>query len=306
MIAAMGQPHITLVSCLDTFLHYLTVERHLAANTTEAYHADLQSFFVHVAASQVSTPDQVSQMHLRDYLHKAHDQGLSARSNARRLSSIRLFFKYLLSENVVNHDPTVGIDLPKIKQGLPKALTVGEVDRLLDFAEAQDPLPIRNAAMLYFLYGTGLRVSELVRLPVAGVNVTAGYVRVLGKGSKERLVPFGDVVRERLGHYLASSRALLLKGRNSPFLFVTNRGTAMTRLRFWQIIQELCLRQGITKAISPHSLRHSFATHLVENGADLRSVQMMLGHADIATTQIYTHVDGSRLRAAHKKFHPRG
>ncbi len=302
----MGQPLSPLISCLDSFLHYLTVERQLAANTIQAYHADLQSFFGHLADCQIVAVDQVSQAHLRSYLHKAHAAGLSARSNARRLSAIRLFFQFLVAEGQVRHDPSVGIDLPKIKQALPKSLTLGEVDRLLQSADLPEPLAIRNAAMLHFLYGTGLRVSELVRLPVAGVNLTAGYIRVLGKGSKERLVPFGEEVRERVTHYLASSRPLLMKGRTSPFLFVTNRGTAMTRLRFWQIIQEVCLRQGITKSISPHSLRHSFATHLVENGADLRSVQMMLGHADIATTQIYTHVDGSRLKAAHKKYHPRG
>jgi integrase/recombinase XerD len=302
----MGQPQSPLISCLDSFLHYLTVERQLAANTISAYHADLESFFTLLAERRVDDPALVTQDHLRSYLHQAHDHGLAARSNARRLSAIRLFFQFLVSENLVRLDPTVGIDLPKLRQSLPKSLTRGEVDRLLDFADLHDPLNLRNAAMLYFLYGTGLRVSELVRLPVAGVNLTAGYVRVLGKGSKERLVPFGDQARERLDQYLTRSRPLLLKGRTSPFLFVTNRGTAMTRLRFWQIIQEVCLRQGITKEISPHSLRHSFATHLVENGADLRSVQMMLGHADIATTQIYTHVDGSRLKAAHKKFHPRG
>jgi len=302
----MGQPLSPLVVCLDTFLHHLTVERQLAANTIQAYHADLQFFFVHLAKCKIKAPEQVTQAHLRSYLHKAHDLGLSARSNARRLSSIRLFFQFLVAEGLIRLDPTVGIDLPKIKQSIPKALTLGEVDRLLQFADLPEPLAIRNNAMLYFLYGTGLRVSELVRLPTIGVNLTAGYVRVLGKGDKERLVPFGEEVRERIGHYLSGSRPLLLKGRLSPFLFVTSRGTAMTRLRFWQIIQEVCLRQGIMKSISPHSLRHSFATHLVENGADLRSVQMMLGHADIATTQIYTHVDGSRLKAAHKKYHPRG
>ncbi len=302
----MGHPQSQLTSCLDSFLHFLTVERQLAANTIAAYHADLQFFFSHLARCKIGAPADVSQVHLRSYLHKAHDFGISTRSNARRLSSIRLFFQFLLAENQISLDPTVGIDLPKIKQSLPKALTLGEVDRLLQFADLPDPLAIRDNAMLYFLYGTGLRVTELVRLPTVGVSLTAGYVRVLGKGEKERLVPFGEEVRERLGHYLASSRPLLLKGRLSPFLFVTGRGTAMTRLRFWQIIQEVCLRQGIMKSISPHCLRHSFATHLVENGADLRSVQMMLGHADIATTQIYTHVDGSRLKAAHKKFHPRG
>lgn len=303
----MGQPSSAFASSLDAFLHYLTVERQLAANTILAYQADLLAFFSHLHRhSRLHSPSEVNQSHIRSYLHKAHAIGMSARSSARRLSSIRLFFRFLLSEKLTPTDPTLGIDLPKIKRSIPKSLTTGEVDQLLQFADLPDPLSIRNQTMLYFLYGTGLRVSELVRLPTIGVNVSAGYVRVLGKGDKERLVPFGEELRERLEDYLASSRPLLLKGRISPFLFISNRGTAMTRLRFWQIIQEVCLRQGVLKPISPHSLRHSFATHLVENGADLRSVQMMLGHADIATTQIYTHVDGSRLKAAHKKYHPRG
>jgi len=291
---------------LEHFLHYLTVERQLAANTVAAYQADLQSLISHLARRSIRLPAEVQPSHLRDYLHKAHASGLTVRSNARRLSAMRRFFRFLIAENRLTYDPTADIDLPKIKQTIPQALTVSEIDCLLGDTTPEGPLAIRNQAMLTFLYGTGLRVTELVRLPTIGVNLTAGYVRVLGKGNKERLVPFGDEVRERLGQYLTDSRPLLAKGRMTPFLFVTSRGTAMTRLRFWQIIQETCLRQGITKAISPHSLRHSFATHLVENGADLRSVQMMLGHADIATTQIYTHVDGSRLKAAHKKFHPRG
>ncbi|MDD5758584.1 MAG: site-specific tyrosine recombinase XerD [Desulfobulbaceae bacterium] len=302
----MGQPPSPFTSHLNAFLHYLKVERQLAANTILAYQADLHFFFSHLHHRKIDSPAEVNQSHLRSYLHKAHAMGISARSNARRLSSIRLFFQFLVSENLTPLDPTLGIDLPKIKQSIPKSLTIGEVDQLLQFADLPDPLAIRNHTMLYFLYGTGLRVSELVRLPTIGINLTAGYVRVLGKGDKERLVPFGEELRERLDHYLASSRPLLLKGRKSPFLFISNRGTAMTRLRFWQIIQEVCLRQGVLKSISPHSLRHSFATHLVENGADLRSVQMMLGHADIATTQIYTYVDGSRLKAAHKRYHPRG
>lgn len=302
----MGNTYPPLITCLDRLLLCLAVERQLAPNTIAAYQADITFFLTHLSAAKVSSPEQVTSAHLRDFLHRAHKAGRSARSNARRLSAIRCFFQFLLSQNLIEHDPTVGIDLPKIKQALPKSLNLTEVDHLLAVPNQQDALTLRNAAMLHLLYGTGLRVSELVRLPVAGLNLASGYLRVLGKGSKERLVPFGEQASERISHYLSSSRPLLLKNRVSPFLFVTNRGTAMTRLRFWQIIQEVCLRQGILKQISPHTLRHSFATHLVENGADLRTVQMMLGHADIATTQIYTHVDGSRLKKAHKKFHPRG
>ncbi|MDA8159384.1 MAG: site-specific tyrosine recombinase XerD [Desulfobacteraceae bacterium] len=295
-----------LWSRLELFLHHLTVERQLAANTVGAYRDDLAAFLASLPDPCLS-PDLVNPNHIRAFLNQAHLRGLSSRSHARRLSALRGFFRFLLAEGTVEHDPTAGIELPKPKQTLPVSLTLGEVDRLLAGDEdSACPLPLRNRAMLHLLYATGLRVSELVRLPVAAINLSSGYVRVLGKGDKERLVPFGEVAREWVEQYLTHGRPLLLKGRTSPFVFVTSRGTAMTRLRFWQIVQEVCQNQGISKPISPHTLRHSFATHLVENGADLRSVQMMLGHADIATTQIYTHVDARRLKTAHRKFHPRG
>lgn len=185
-------------------------------------------------------------------------------------------------------------------------LSVSEVTELLEAINGSDPLSLRNAAMLYLLYATGLRVTELVSLPVAVLNMNAGFLRVLGKGSKERLVPFGDMAREKIEAYLKSARSKILKGRVSDFLFVTHRGTAMTRMRFWKIIRETALAAGIKKKINPHMLRHSFATHLLEHGADLRSVQIMLGHSDIVTTQIYTHVDKNRLKSIHQKYHPRG
>lgn len=294
-----------LTSFLESFLHYLAAERRLASNTVEAYHHDLRTLLTLVAQRQISHPAQITSRHLRDYLKLLYDQGVSARSAARKLSASRLFFRYLIAEQVVRLDPTTGISLPKLKKSLPKTLTISEVGRLLEASDGKTPLGQRNRAMLHLLYGTGLRVSELVTIPVAGVNFSAAYVRVLGKGDKERLVPFGEESRDHLDLYVRSGRSQLLKGRVTPYLFVTSRGTAMTRLRFWQIIQELCLAKGIPKKISPHSLRHSFATHLVENGADLRTVQLMLGHADIATTQIYTHVDSKRLKALHKRFHPR-
>lgn len=235
-----------------------------------------------------------------------HHQGLSARSCARRLSAIRLFFKFAAAEKLTKTDPCSGVSLPKIKKSLPKVLTLSEVSRLLEPAGVKKPLVVRNTAMLHLLYGTGLRVTELVTIQVAGVNLVSGFIRVIGKGSKERLVPFGEEAKDLLETYLEVGRPQLMKGRVSDYFFVTNRGGAMTRLRFWQIIQETCFAKGIKKKMSPHSLRHSFATHLVENGADLRTVQLMLGHADIATTQIYTHVDSRRLKSMHKKFHPRG
>ncbi len=298
--------NLPLNNCLDIFLHYLAAERRLAQNTIVAYHTDLLSFFQFLARKKTTTPNLVTTKHIRSFLKKIYDQGVSTRSSARKLSTLRLFFRFMVAENIIQIDPSSGISLPALRKNLPKSLSVNEVTQLLTAKNIQKPLATRNTAMLHLLYGTGLRVSELVKMPVDRVNFTSAYVRVLGKGDKERLVPFDTETKEMIELYLQVSRPHLLKGRTSDYLFVTSRATAMTRLRFWQIIQETCLAQGITKKISPHSLRHSFATHLVENGADLRSVQMMLGHADIATTQIYTHVDSKRLKTAHKKFHPRG
>ena len=295
-----------LIDCLQIFLHYLAAQRRLSNNTIQAYSSDLHAFFEYLQASQVSTPKSVTKNHIRSFFDKVHLAGISARTSARKLSAIRLFFRHIIAEKIITHDPTQGISLPKIKRSLPKSLTFSEVSTLLAPASPVKPLTLRNCAMLYLLYATGLRVSELVQITGSGVNLISCYVRVIGKGSKERLVPFGEEAKEMIELYLDLGRPQLLKGRTSNYLFVTNRGRPMTRLRFWQIVQELCFARGIQKKISPHSLRHSFATHLVENGADLRSVQLMLGHSDIATTQIYTHVDSRRLKRVHKKFHPRG
>ena len=295
-----------LLASQDLFLHYLAAERRLAENTLQAYQADLTAFLSFVGNRRVTEPAAITTTHVRDFLEQCRRQGISSRSNARRTSCLRAFFRFLLAEELIASDPTTLIDLPKPGRPLPKVLTVAEVDLLLAGDDATSPLALRNHAMLHLLYATGMRVSELVNLPGPAANLPRGYVRVLGKGSKERLVPFGEEARERLAAYLKEGRPRLLKKRRSDFLFLTARGTAMTRLRFWQIIDEQARACGIRKRISPHMLRHSFATHLLEHGADLRSVQMMLGHADIATTQIYTHVDANRLKTLHQKFHPRG
>ena len=291
---------------LDQFLQYLTLERRLAANTILAYQADLASFLDFLRPKRITQLSQIDATHLRAYLDFCHAQGISNRSNARRISALRAFFKFLLAEKCIETDPCGILDLPKPGRPLPKVLTIPEVNRLLAPPANDNALALRNNAMLHLLYATGMRVSELVNLPLAGVNLMGGYVRVFGKGSKERLVPFGEAAREYLKAYTTDARTRILKKRTSDLLFVTGHGKSMTRLRFWQIVQQSARLAGITKKISPHMLRHSFATHLLEHGADLRSVQMMLGHADIATTQIYTHVDSNRLKSAHQKFHPRG
>ncbi len=290
----------------DQFLHYLAAERRFAANTVVSYQADTSSFLNFLRGTNLHKPDQITAQHVRDFLGHCRTTGLGSRTLARRLSSLRSFCRFLISEGHMKSDPTEMIDHPKPGKTLPKILSEHEVNTLLAGNVAQTPLALRNNSMLHLLYATGMRVSELVKLPAAAVNLIAGHVRILGKGSKERIVPFGREAEKRLKNYLVDSRPVLLKKRRSDFLFVTNRGTAMTRLRFWQIIREQALFVGIKASISPHFIRHSFATHLLEHGADLRSVQIMLGHADISTTQIYTHVDRKRLQMVHKRFHPRG
>lgn len=217
-----------------------------------------------------------------------------------------IFFTFLLRENLITHNPFSSIDLPRSGKSLPKALSQKEILSLLAPPNITTPIAERDNTMLFLLYSTGLRVSELVQLPLAACNLTAGFVRVLGKGNKERLVPFGDQAKEKIEQYLKKSRPSILRGKRSNYLFITGRGSCMTRLRFWQIVRKIALAAGIDKNISPHMIRHSFATHLLSHGADLRAVQMMLGHADIATTQIYTHIDQDRLKNIHRKFHPRG
>jgi integrase/recombinase XerD len=291
----------------DLFLQFLAVERQLAANTIESYQYDLASFFTYLSENGIRNIQKVSPEHIRGFL--SHSKSCkSSRSTARSLSCLRGFFRFLVSIKYLQRDPASVIDLPKPGHYLPGVLSEQEVSSLLQATEGgkPEPLALRNRAMLYLLYASGLRVSELVNLPLASLNLESGFLRVFGKGSKERLVPFGEPAKVRLENYLELGRPHLLHGRISEFLFVTARATPMTRLRFWQILKKQLLVAGITKKVSPHMLRHSFATHLLEHGADLRSVQMMLGHADISTTQIYTHVDTSRLKNIHRKFHPRG
>jgi integrase/recombinase XerD len=291
---------------LELFLHYLAAERRLADNTVTSYQADLAAFLTHPALKKIRKLDEIRPEHIRAYLADCRARGVASRTNARRVSALRSFFRFLAAEKIIGEEPTAVIDLPKPGRSLPKVLSVDEVSQLLNVTDTTDPLRLRNQAMLHLLYASGLRVSELVKLPLAALNLTAGRVLIFGKGAKERMVPFGESAKLCLENYLDRGRPLLLKKRRSDYLFLTNRAKPMTRLRFWQIIQESVFRAGIDKKISPHTLRHSFATHLLENGADLRSVQIMLGHSDIATTQIYTHVDSNRLKAAHRRFHPRG
>ena len=297
-------------SYLDLFLKYLSAVCRLAPNTyNKSYRYDLNSFASFLEKRAIEDLKKITRSDIREYISWCRDRRLSSRSISRRISTLRSFFRFLLAENHIESDPTSMIDQPKLGRTLPKTLTVNEVDALLAVSKKLDkgkPLEARNHVMFHLLYATGLRVSELVKLPLISFNRHSGNLRVLGKGGKERLVPVGEQASLLLEEYLDHVRPQLLLGKTSPSLFVTRQGKAMTRNRYWQILKDIARQADISKNVSPHALRHSFATHLLENGADLRSVQLMLGHSDISTTQLYTHVERSRLKSIHKKFHPRG
>ena len=295
----------SLRDSLDHFFRYLVIERRLAANTVDAYGRDLGFFLDHLATEGISEPGKILPQHIRSFLHKAHEKKLSANSIGRRLSALRIFFVFLHAEGLIEQNPALEIDSPKSGSKLPKCLSVEEVSRLLSPPVKIDSYALRNIAMLHLLYGSGLRVSELISLPVSTCNLVACHLRVMGKGNKERMIPFSPLAGEHVQTYLRKARPKLLKKNPSRILFLSNRGKQMSRIRFYQIIGEMAMAAGIRQDISPHVLRHSFASHLLAGGADLRSVQMMLGHADLSTTQIYTHVDVDRLKAVHQRFHPR-
>lgn len=290
----------------EQFHFYLLTEKRFADNTLTGYASDIESFLLFLNANQLNHPDKVDIAVIHRYLEDARKRKISHRTNARRIAALKTFFAFLQEEKVVRENPFLSVDLPKSGRTLPKALTLDEVNQLLTPPAQLTPLIRRNVAMIFLLYSTGLRVTELVNLPLGACNLSACFVRILGKGDKERLIPFGEAAKEKIDHYLEQGRPHILKGRRSNYLFVTGRGKNMTRLRFWQILKEVAAAAGISKSISPHMLRHSFATHLLAHGADLRAVQMMLGHSDITTTEIYTHIDQERLKKIHKQFHPRG
>jgi integrase/recombinase XerD len=289
------------------YLHYLISERRLAENSIAAYSADINLFLEYLISKNKRSLNAIDVTVIHDFLESCKTlNNVSHRTNARRISVLKSFFSFLLREQQVKNNPFAVIDLPRSGRSLPKALSQGEIETLLRPPNIATPIAKRDNAMLVLLYSTGLRVSELVSLPLSACNMSAGFIRVIGKGNKERLIPFGQQAKDKIEIYVQTARPFILKNKRSNYLFITNRGTCMTRLRFWQIVKKVTLAAGIDKKISPHMLRHSFATHLLSHGADLRAVQMMLGHADISTTQIYTHVDQDRLKNIHKKFHPRG
>ena len=290
---------------LDLFLVHLRVEKGLAANSVEAYARDLRRWLDELAGQGVAGWEDVGRERLLAHLTSLARRGISPRSQARALSAIRAFHRLLVAEKLARRDPTEDVDAPRLGRSLPRLLSREEVEQLLAAPDPRKAAGRRDRAMLEVLYATGLRVTELVSLSVNDVRLESRMLLARGKGSKERIVPLGGPAADAVKAYLAGAREALLRGRASKDLFVTPRGARMTRQGFWKLLNRYARGAGIRRRISPHKLRHSFATHLLEGGADLRSVQAMLGHADVATTQIYTHVERSHARKLHARHHPR-
>ncbi|MHC8604554.1 site-specific tyrosine recombinase XerD [Arenicellales bacterium IMCC58067] len=290
---------------IDQFLDAAWLESGLSANTLAAYRSDL-SAFNRWCDGKIDVLDKVSRADLLNYLAANVYAGLSARSSARRLSTLRRFYQYLLREGLIVLDPTSDIRSPAQGRPLPKAMTETAVEKLLSAPSEGTALSLRDRSMLETMYSSGLRVSELVKLNLNQLDLNTGLIRIAGKGGKERIVPLGDEAADCLQRYLEIGRPELLGDHKSDGVFLTRRGHPMTRQAFWQLIKRYAVRAGITTDISPHTLRHAFATHLLNHGADLRSVQMLLGHSDLSTTQIYTHVARARLQSLHSAHHPRG
>ena len=291
---------------LERFGEYLALEDGASPRTLDAYDRDLTRLATWAAAKQIDAPGALSPAALREFVYHLKDLGLAPSSIRRSVSAIRTYFKFLLAEGLVQADPSQRLDTPKKWRTLPEVLSVDEVERLLAAISLDEPLVFRDRAMLELAYGAGLRVSEWIGIETKDVLLEDAIIRVFGKGSKERLVPIGRSAIGAVGLYLRELRPRLERGEGKGKLFLNARGKPLSRMGAWQILRKYVELAGITKHVSPHTLRHSFATHLLEGGADLRAVQEMLGHADISTTQIYTHVDREYLRSVHKQFHPRG
>ena len=290
---------------VDRFLDAIWMERGLSANTLGAYRADLMTLRRRLSEKNIPI-EEAEKADLLEFIAGRVESGAKPRSTARQLSSFRRFFRYIMREGLRDSDPTADIEMPRIGRSLPKTLTEDEVDSLLQAPNTDEPLGHRDRAMLELLYATGLRVSELINLKQSQVNFNQGVLRIVGKGDRERLIPLGDEAQRWLRDFIDGPRMEILLERQTDYLFPTRRGDRMTRQAFWHIIKRYAAKAGIDKKLSPHSLRHAFATHLLNRGADLRVVQLLLGHSDLSTTQIYTHVARERLKDLHGEHHPRG
>jgi len=290
---------------VSDFIAYLSVERGLARNTLESYGRDLRQYQDYLKAQRTPQPEAVSRETIVNYLLHLQEEGKATATIARRLAALKAFYQYLVRERLLQDDPTRNLESPKLERRLPHVLTVAEVEEMLRQPDPGQPAGLRDRAMLELLYATGIRVSELVSLNLGDVNLQQGYLRCLGKGSKERLVPIGSFALKSLESYVGQARGRLLRDPKEQCLFFNHHGHRMTRQGFWKIVKRYAQQARIERSITPHTLRHSFATHLLENGADLRSVQELLGHADISTTQIYTHLTRARLKEVYVRAHPR-
>jgi len=290
----------------DRYLNYLILEKGLSEKTIESYSQDLMRYFDFLKSKHIDNIADADTPMILMHLMGLRKEGLGQRSRARHLVSIRGFYRFLVQEKILKKDPSGAVELPKTISKLPGVLSVDEIQRLLDAFDSQTPKGVRDTAMIELLYAAGLRVSELVGLKLQNVNLEAGFVRVFGKGSKERVVPIGRYAMDIMRRYVETARPQLLKGATSRFLFVARADKPMTRQGFWKRLKLYAQKAGIYKPVTPHTIRHSFASHLLEGGADLRAIQEMLGHADISTTQIYTHLAREYLKKTHEKHHPRG
>ncbi len=290
----------------DQFLNYLIVEKGVSKKTIESYSSDLARYFKFLKKSGIESVSATDTPVILKHLIALRNEGLGSRSRARHLVTLRTFYKFMVQEKMLKNDPSRVVDLPKIGLKIPDILSVEDVTSVLNAPDASKPIGARDAAMLELLYAAGLRVSELVNMKLLNINMEACFIKVFGKGSKERIIPIGFYAKEKVDYYIKTARPILLKKVVSRYLFVARAGKPMTRQGFWKLLKRYAGQAGIYRKITPHTLRHSFASHLLERGADLRAVQVMLGHVDISTTQIYTHVAREHLKNMHKKYHPRG
>lgn len=291
---------------IEDFINFLSIERGLAKNTLMAYRRDLSQYSGYLAQQGIHSADQVLKDHVIKYMYAQKERGLSANSISRSLAAMKMFHRFLVRERLAKEDATLLVDTPKLWKRVPEVLTVSEIEAMINASKGRSDQQIRDHAILELFYASGMRVSELVELRIENINLEIGYVRCIGKGSKERIIPIGKRAKEAVKKYIELVRKRLAKGQFISVLFLSRLGKKISRQSIWKGIKRYARKANIKKEIKPHTLRHSFATHLLEHGADLRSVQEMLGHADISTTQIYTHVDRERLKLVHKQFHPRG
>jgi len=287
------------------FIDYLSVERGLSRNTIAAYGADLARFLAYLESKGITDIDRIKRQDIMNYLLSRKDRNISGNSISRGLVAIKMFYRFLVTERLAREDVAGILESPKLIRPIPSVLLLSEVDKILAGPDIRDPLGIRDKAAIELLYATGMRVSEMVDLPMEGLNLDMGFVKCRGKGDKERIVPVGDKAKEALSRYIEKVRPAMAGKRHDTHLFLSRLGKKISRQTFWKMIKKYAKTARIKKEITPHTLRHSFATHLLERGADLRVVQEMLGHADISTTQLYTHINKERLKSIHRQFHPR-